>query len=362
MEHWKGLNDRIMLLQTQANRHAGLLQAITKSLRMCMQVLIYGVGAYYVLENQATAGTIIAASVIMGRALAPVDQVIGTWRQTVEARGAYKRLDSLLLTAAEEESMDLPAPTGKLDVEGAGLAVGGSQILRGITFSLQPGEQMGLIGPSGAGKTTLCRLLLGIWPSSGGTVRLDGADVYSWNQEELGRYIGYLPQDVELFPGTVSENIARLGRIDSEKVVEAAQKAGVHEVILRLPQGYDTEIGEGGSALSGGQRQRIGLARALYGTPVFLVLDEPNSNLDDAGERALMHTLKALRENGTTVIMVTHKPALLSGMDRVLMLKEGQVAMFGPRQEVLARLMGQQPGQSGQQSGAQGKPQISKVK
>jgi ABC-type protease/lipase transport system fused ATPase/permease subunit len=191
---------------------------------------------------------------------------------------------------------------------------------------------------------------------------LDGADVYSWNQEELGRYIGYLPQDVELFPGTVSENIARLGRIDSEQVVQAAQKAGVHEVILRLPQGYDTEIGEGGSALSGGQRQRIGLARALYRTPVFLVLDEPNSNLDDAGERALMHTLKALRENGTTVIMVTHKPALLSEVDKVLMLKAGQVAMFGPRQEVLARLMGQQPGQGGQQTGAQGKPQISKVK
>jgi PrtD family type I secretion system ABC transporter len=362
LEYWKSLNDRIMLLQTQANRHAGLLQAITKSLRMCMQVLIYGVGAYYVLENQATAGTIIAASVIMGRALAPVDQVIGTWRQTVEARGAYKRLDSLLLTAAEEESMDLPAPTGKLDVEGAGLAVGGTQILRGITFSLQPGEQMGLIGPSGAGKTTLCRLLLGIWPSSGGTVRLDGADVYSWNQEELGRYIGYLPQDVELFPGTVSENIARLGRIDSEKVVQAAQKAGVHEVILRLPQGYDTEIGEGGSALSGGQRQRIGLARALYGNPVFLVLDEPNSNLDDAGERALMHTLKALRENGTTVVMVTHKPALLSGMDKVLMLKAGQVAMFGPRQEVLTRLTGQQPGQESQQAKTQSKAQISKVK
>jgi len=362
LEHWKSLNDQIMLLQTQANRHAGLLQAITKSLRMSMQVLIYGVGAYYVIENQATAGSIIAASIIMGRALAPVDQVIGTWRQTVEARGAYKRLDSLLQTAAEEESMDLPAPTGKLDVEGAGLAVAGTQILRNISFSLQPGEQMGLIGPSGAGKTTLCRLLLGIWPSSGGKVRLDGADVYSWNQEELGKYIGYLPQEVELFPGTVSENIARLGQIDSKKVVQAGKKAGVHELILRFPQGYDTEIGEGGATLSGGQRQRIGLARALYGDPAFIVLDEPNSNLDDAGERALMQTLKDLRQNETTVIVVTHKPALLSEVDKVLMLKEGQVAMFGPRQEVLQRLMGQKPGPAGNQPETQGKPQISKVK
>jgi PrtD family type I secretion system ABC transporter len=363
LEHWKGLNNQVMLLQTQANRHAGLLQAITKSLRMSMQVLIYGVGAYYVIENQATAGSIIAASIIMGRALAPVDQVIGTWRQTVDARGAYKRLDALLHTAAEEESMDLPAPTGKLDVEKAGLAVAGTQILGHISFSLQPGEHMGLIGPSGAGKTSLCRLLLGIWPSRGGKVRLDGADVYSWNQEELGKYIGYLPQEVELFPGTVSDNIARLGQIDSEKVVQAAKKAGVHELILRLPLGYDTEIGEGGASLSGGQRQRIGLARALYGDPAFIVLDEPNSNLDDAGERALMQTLKDLRQNETTVILVTHKPALLSGVDKVLMLKEGQVAMFGPRQEVLQRLMGQQPGQTGQQpSGPQGKPQISKVK
>lgn len=362
MEHWKGLNDRIMLLQTRANRHAGMLQAITKSLRMSMQVLIFGVGAYLVLQNQATAGIIIASSIIMGRALAPVEQAIGTWRQTVDARGAYKRLDALLQTATEEESMELPTPQGKLDVEGAGLTISGTQILRGISFSLQPGEQMGLIGPSGAGKTSLCRVLLGIWPSSGGKVRLDGADVYSWDQEQLGRYIGYLPQDVELFPGTVSENIARLGHIDSDQVVEAAQKAGVHELILHLPQGYDTEIGEGGAALSGGQRQRIGLARALYGNPVFVVMDEPNSNLDDAGERALMQTLQMLRQNQTTVVMVTHKPALLSGTDKVLMLKEGQVSMFGPRQEVLQRLMGQQSGQTGPQSGSQGKAQISKVK
>lgn len=362
LEQWKGLNDRVMLLQTQANRHAGLLQSITKSLRMSMQVLIFGVGAYLVLQNQATAGVIIASSIIMGRALAPVEQAIGTWRQTVDARGAYKRLDSLLQTAQEEESMELPTPQGRLDVEGAGLAIAGAQILRNITFSLQPGEQMGLIGPSGAGKTSLCRILLGIWPSTGGKVRLDGADVYSWDQEQLGRYIGYLPQDVELFPGTVSENIARLGRIDSDKVVEAAQKAGVHELILRLPQGYDTEIGEGGAALSGGQRQRIGLARALYGNPVFVVMDEPNSNLDDAGEKALMQALQNLRQHQTTVVVVTHKPALLSGTDKVLMLKEGQVSMFGPRQEVLQRLMGQQPAQGGQQPGTQGKTQISKVK
>ena len=362
MEHWKGLNDRIMLLQTQANRHAGMLQAITKSLRMSMQVLIFGVGAYLVLQNQATAGIIIASSIIMGRALAPVEQAIGTWRQTVDARGAYKRLDALLQTAAEEESMELPTPRGKLDVEGAGLIISGTQILRSISFSLQPGEQMGLIGPSGAGKTSLCRVLLGIWPSTGGKVRLDGADVYSWDQEQLGRYIGYLPQDVELFPGTVSENIARLGHIYSDQVVEAAQKAGVHELILHLPQGYDTEIGEGGAALSGGQRQRIGLARALYGNPVFVVMDEPNSNLDDAGERALIQTLQMLRQDQTTVVMVTHKPALLSGTDKVLMLKQGQVSMFGPRQEVLQRLMGQQPGQTGQQPGPQSKAQISKVK
>jgi len=340
--HWHKINQEVIDLQTAASRHAGLLQSATKAINSSMQVLIYGVGAWLTLKNECTAGIMISSSIIMGRALQPIQQGMGTWKATVEARGAYQRLDMLIKGARTAEPMSLPDPKGKLNAEGVTLAIGGRTILRNIGFALEPGELLGMIGPSAAGKTTLSRVLLGLWPSMGGKVRLDGADIFHWNPEELGRFVGYLPQDVELFPGTVSDNIARMGEPDPELVVEAATKAGVHELVLQLPQGYDTPVGGAAAQiLSGGQRQRIALARAIYGTPKFVILDEPNSNLDDVGERALMQALGLLKKDGVTVIVISHKPGILSIVDKILVLKEGQTAMFGPRQEVFKALSGQ---------------------
>ncbi len=341
-DHWKTLNTEIMILQTEANRFAGVMNAISKSFRPATQVLIYGIGAYLVLQNQSTAGVIIAASIIMRQALNPVEQIMNTWRQTIDARGAYKRMDELIKTTDVEEKMELPPPEGQLSLEGVSLGIGEKMILNNISFSLQPGEQLGLIGPSGSGKTTLCRLILGIWPAMSGTVRLDDADVYKWDKNHLGAYIGYLPQEIEFFSGTVSENIARMGEVDPEKVIQTAQIAGIHEMILKLPNGYDTRIGSSGIRLSGGQRQRVALARALYGQPKLVVLDEPNSNLDDAGEQALLKALAKLKELKITTLVVTHKPSLLNTVDKVVILKDGQIADFGPKEEVFSRLLGAQ--------------------
>ncbi len=338
--HWNEKQEQVMQLQTRASMTAGILQSITKSLRMSMQVLIYGFGAWLTLKNESTAGIMISASIIMGRALAPIEQGMASWKQTIEARAAYKRLSALTQIPQAAETTDLPAPKGKLDVEAATLVLGERTVLQNVSFSLAPGEALGLIGPSAAGKTSLCRMLLGIWPSMGGKVRLDGANVFQWSQKDLGAFLGYLPQDIELFFGTVSENIARMGTVDSEKVISAAKEAGVHEMILKLPQGYDTPIGEAGTVLSGGQRQRIALARAIYGQPVFVVLDEPNSNLDDMGEKALVETLSRMKIRGITTVIVTHKPSLLAHVDKVLILKNGQVAAFGPREDVFKQLMG----------------------
>jgi len=336
---WSGFNDTVMKLQTQASRKAGLVQSMSGWLRQSMQVFIYAVGAWLTLEGRATAGVMIASSIIMGRALAPVQMGIGSWKLMIEARGAWKRLATTLGKKVDVESMDLPDPTGELTVEHVSFAINNNFILRDINLALQPGESLGMIGPSGAGKSTLCRLLLGIWPAGGGAVRLDGADIYKWDQEKLGPFIGYLPQDVELFSGTVAENIARLNTVDSDQVIQAARLSGVHDLILQFPQGYDTRIGDGGIVLSGGQRQRLGLARALYGEPKLIVLDEPNSNLDEDGERALLDSLPQLKANGTTVVIVSHKPSLLVGVDKILMLKAGQVAMFGPREIVFKKLL-----------------------
>jgi PrtD family type I secretion system ABC transporter len=338
-EHWSGYNDTVMKLQTQASRQSGLLHSLTGWLRQSMQVFIYGVGAWLTLNGKATAGCMIAASIIMGKALAPVQLGIAHWRNMLEAHNAWKRLDALFSQPEPQENMELPVPKGQLSVEHVSFAIQNTPILRDINFSLQPGESMGLIGPSGAGKSTLCRLLLGIWPAMAGKVRLDGADIFAWDQEKLGPYIGYLAQDVELFPGTVAENIARLQTVDSEKVIAAARMAGVHELILNFSAGYDTRLDEGGVVLSGGQRQRIGLARALYGDPKLVILDEPNSNLDEEGERALLAAWSQLKERGVTVIVVTHKPSLLSGVDKILMLRNGQMVVFGPRDAVFRRLM-----------------------
>ncbi|HKL26066.1 MAG TPA: type I secretion system permease/ATPase [Desulfuromonadales bacterium] len=338
---WDELNDSMTKLQTQASRHSGTVQSLSSWLRQSMQVFIYGVGAYLTLQGNATPGIMIASSIIMGRALAPVQMGIGSWKSMVEARGAWHRLDGLFKERSEEEKMDLPEPTGQIATEGVTLRMGDNFILRDIGFSLQAGESMGLIGPSGAGKTTLCRLLLGIWPPTAGHVRLDGADISNWDPEKLGPYLGYLPQEVELFAVSIAENIARLGEVDSEKVIAAARMAGVHELVLQMPQGYDTRVGEGGVVLSGGQRQRIGLARALYDNPKLVVLDEPDSNLDDEGEKALLESWKNLKEAGTTLIVVSHKPSLLASVDKVLVLKEGQAAMFGDRDQIFKTLMQQ---------------------
>lgn len=347
-QKWRRTSGEALALRMAANSIGGAMSAATTSIRSAMQVLIFGLGAYLVLQNQSTPGIIIAASIIMRQALGPVERVMGTWRQTVDARSAYKRLDELIKSAPSTEEMELPQPSGQLESEGATLVVDGAAILQQVSFNLEKGEMMGLVGPSGAGKTSLCRLILGLWPSVGGKVRLDGYDVYAWDKAELGQYIGYLPQDVDLFPGTVSENIARMGEVDPEKVVGAARMAEIHEMVLKLPKGYDTWIGDGGVRLSGGQRQRIALARAFYGNPKLIVLDEPNSNLDDAGEKALMEALSRLHEKEVTTVIVTHKPALLASVDKILMLKNGQVAMFGPRDEIFRNLASQQEKSPGQ--------------
>jgi PrtD family type I secretion system ABC transporter len=340
MDHWKEKQDQAVFLQTDAYRFASFFTAVSTSFRTAMQIFVYGLGAYLVVQNESTVGVMIAASILTRQALNPVDQIMSTWKQTVETRGALRRLDRLFDRAVTPTNMELPTPEGKLDVEAVSLTLANRPVLQNITFGLAPGELMGLIGPSGAGKSSLCRVLLGIWQGSSGKVRLDGADIFTWDGQSLGEHIGYLPQDVELFAGTVSENIARMGTIDPDKVVHAATLAGVHEMILRLPQGYDTQIGEAGSNLSGGQRQRIGLARVFYGDPRLVILDEPNSNLDEPGEKALLAALMELKKQKVTTIMVTHKPSLLSFVDKVLLLKDGQMVMFGPRDGVFQKLAG----------------------
>jgi ATP-binding cassette subfamily C exporter for protease/lipase len=277
----------------------------------------------------------------MGRSLAPIELLISTWRTFVGARGAYQRLSELLNRFPERrEAMSLPPPKGDVQVEGLVAIPPGSQIavLKGIGFSIAAGEVIGLVGPSGSGKSTLARLLVGVWAPSNGKVRLDGADVFLWDKTELGPWIGYLPQDVELFDGTIAENIARFGDIDSEQVISAARRAGVHELILRFPSGYDTQIGPGGSILSGGQRQRIGLARALYGDPSFIVLDEPNSNLDDAGEAALVQAVLDLKRRGKTVVLISHRTSIIGAVDRLMVLRDGLIQAFGPRDQVVQSL------------------------
>ena len=297
-----------------------------------------GGGALLVIEGTLTPGGMIAASILLGKALGPVELAINVWKQLLSARTSYHRLEDILKQfPAREESMSLPRPKGALVVEGVAAAAPGTQslIIKQVGFSVAPGEIVGVIGPSASGKSTLARLLVGVWPTIAGKVRLDGADIYTWNKTELGPAVGYLPQDIELFEGTIAENIARFGDVDSEKVVEAAQLAGVHEMVLRFPKGYDTAIGDGGSALSGGQRQRIALARAVYGNPSFVVLDEPNSNLDDVGEAALVKAILELKQRGATVMLITHRTSIIGIVDKLLFLAEGVVQLYGPRDQVV---------------------------
>lgn len=340
-ERWFRFQGRLLEKQTEASDKAARINAVTKFIRISMQSSVLGLGALLVLENHISSGMMIATSILMGRALGPVELAIGTWKQLISARAAYQRLEELLETyPARGTQMSLPRPEGHISVEGAIVVPPGAQasVLKGLTFAINAGDVVGVVGPSASGKSTLARALVGIWPAQAGKIRLDGADVFQWNKDELGPHIGYLPQDIELFQGTIAENIARFGEIDSEKVIDAAKRAGVHDMILRLPQGYETMLGDGGGSLSGGQKQRIGLARAIYGSPAIVVLDEPNSNLDDIGEQALVRAIAALKAAGTTVILITHRTSIINAVDKMLVLRDGQVGFYGPRDQVLQAL------------------------
>ncbi len=335
---WREKQLRFLALQNQASERSSGISAFTKSVRIAVQSLVLGAGAWLVIQGELTPGGMIAASILLGKALGPVELAIGIWRNLLSARTSYHRLETLLQeNPARAEGMSLPRPTGDLLVEGVSAGAPGSKtmILHQVGFRARPGEVVGIIGPSASGKSSLARLLVGVWPTVAGKVRLDGADVHQWSKNELGPAVGYLPQTIELFEGTIAENIARFGEVDAQQVVAAAQLAGVHEMILQFPKGYDTEIGDGGSYLSGGQRQRIGLARALYGNPAFVVLDEPNSNLDEVGENALIRAVLQLKAMGTTVVLITHRTSIIAAVDKLLVLLNGAVQTFGPRDQVL---------------------------
>ncbi|MDN4035480.1 type I secretion system permease/ATPase [Massilia sp. YIM B02443] len=341
MSRWFKLHSRFLNLQAAASQKAGVISSITKFFQTSLTSLVLGLGALLAIEGRITPGMMIAASILIGRALAPVQQVIAVWKSWSSTRSAHDRLSKLLNDNPERSAgMELPKPQGTVTVESVTAAPPGATqaVLRGLSFGIVPGDALGVIGPSGSGKSTLARLLVGVWPAAGGKVRLDGADIYSWNKGELGPSIGYLPQDVELFGGTVSDNIARFGEVDAEKVVEAAKRAGVHDMILHLPKGYDTPLGDGGAGLSGGQKQRLGLARAMYGDPALMVLDEPNSNLDEVGEHALVQAVLDMRRRGRTVVLITHRTSIIGATNKLLLLRDGVAQAFGPTEQVMAAL------------------------
>jgi ATP-binding cassette subfamily C protein len=349
MGMWRALRDRwlhrqnqTLALQAIASDRAGVLLTATKFLRAFLQVAILGAGAYLSIEQESTPGAMIAASILMGRALAPVEIIVSQWKAFLLARSAYDHITELLsIVPGMKKKMKLPPPEGNLSVQNIIVTPPGAQraVLGGVTFALPAGTALGIIGPSAAGKSSLARAIVGVWPVYAGDIRIDGAALSHWDPEQLGAAFGYLPQDVELFSGTVAENIARFQTIDDEKVVAAAQMAGVHTMIQAMPEGYNTEIGDGGQSLSGGQRQRIGLARALYGMPALVILDEPNASLDADGEAALLSTLQALRDANRTVILITHKTNILSMMDKILVLNQGSMQAFGDRDEIFAKLL-----------------------
>jgi ATP-binding cassette subfamily C exporter for protease/lipase len=354
MGRWFKLHGKFLRLQAEASQKAGAIGALTKFVQVSLQSLVLGLGALLVLDNKITSGMMIAASILVGRALQPVQQVIGVWKSFSGVRSSYERLVALMeANPARAAGMALPKPLGSLSVEGVTAAPPGvkNPVVKNLAFAIAPGDVLGIIGPSGSGKSTLARLLVGVWPSMIGKVRLDGADIYQWNKAELGPHVGYLPQDIELFAGSVSENIARFGEIDPEQVVQAAKRAGVHDMILHFPQGYDTMLGDGGAGLSGGQKQRIGLARAMYGDPSLIVLDEPNSNLDDAGEAALVGAVLDLRQRGKTIVLITHRTSALGATTKLLLLRDGAVQMFGPTEQVMAAV--QDAGKKMMQAAAQ---------
>jgi PrtD family type I secretion system ABC transporter len=349
--------DRATMLgrQVAASDRGAAIQATIRFLRLTMQSVILGLGAYLVIEREVSSGTIFAASLLLGRALQPVEQVVGGWRGLVAVRASMRRLDELFTSRPVTEApLTLPRPAGRLEVESLTCFVPGQSapLLRGVSFALEPGEVLGVIGPSGAGKSTLARHLVGVLTPSAGCVRLDGADVNAWARGTFGRHVGYLPQDIELFADTVSANISRFETSrdkasDDAAILTAAQRADVHGLVLRLRDGYETQIGDGGAALSGGLRQRIALARAVYGDPSLVVLDEPSSNLDASGDSALANCILELKKQGTTTVLVSHRPTTLGVVDKLLVLRDGAVLMFGGRAEILAQLSQNQAAQAG---------------
>jgi PrtD family type I secretion system ABC transporter len=341
VERWRIVNDRTLQATQMASARSGVIVGITKATRLLVQIAVLGLGALLVIQTSLTAGSMIACSILIGRALAPVEQAVTAWKVFIAARIAYGRLKSRLLTLPPEaQRTRLPAPCGSLTVEAVSFVPpGGSQaVLRQVSLAVEPGEAVAVVGPSAAGKSTLCRLLVGLVQPSSGKIRLDGAELGHWDLDQLGRFIGYLPQDVELFAGTVRDNIARMGKGSDEDVVEAARLAHAHDMILHLSDGYDTQIGDAGAKLSGGQRQRIGLARAVYGDPRLIVLDEPNANLDQVGEAALAGAVDELKRRGAAMVIVGHRPSTLAHADKILVLKDGRAELFGGRDEVLPRL------------------------
>jgi PrtD family type I secretion system ABC transporter len=337
---WQRRQDEVLPPQASAGDTSATLAALARAVRQLVQVAMLAAGAWLVVGFDASAGIMVAATLLLARALQPVEQLIGGWKALADARSAWQRLEARKSGMPDQAPVALPEPVGRVQLEQVSLvpAGAGRPLMRNVSFALEAGQGLGIVGPSGSGKTTLVRLLLGIWRPTAGVVRIDGADIGQWDRDLLGSHVGYLPQDVELFAGTVAANVARLGEVDSQKVVEAARRAHAHEMILRLADGYDTQIGEGGTVLSGGQRQRIALARALYGRPRLVVLDEPNANLDAEGEGALASALRDLRDDGVTVVLVGHRPAMMSALDRIAVMNEGRLGAFGATASVLSRM------------------------
>ncbi|MEN9384125.1 MAG: hypothetical protein RL323_1268 [Pseudomonadota bacterium] len=338
---WWARYSNYMALHGDSHALNHKITALSKGLRYIQQSMALGAGALLVIDGQLSPGSMIAANVLMTRALAPIDQIVGIWRQFLGVRGAFERLEHLLLQHPERDAaLHKAPPQGHLALRQiVARAEGRAQpILQGIDLDFLPGTVTVVMGPSGSGKSTLARVILGIWPQVEGEMLLDGKPLDTWSRAELGPYVGYLPQDIELFDGSIAENIARFGEVESQLVVNAAQAAGLHEMILRFPKGYDTPMGEAGQLLSGGQRQRVALARALYGQPVVMVLDEPNANLDDVGEAALMRAVQNMKAQGQVVVLITHRPGVVQLADQLVVLREGKVVQQGPRDEVIARL------------------------
>ena len=344
-QRWQGLQFNALLKNGSAQQRIGVITAISKFVRFTQQSASLGAGAWLVIHGEVSVGAMIAGNVLMTRALAPIDLLVGTWPSFLSSKEAYTKLNTLMSFQPMGRNKVLAeTPVGRLKIENLIARASGREkpILNGVNFEAFPGLATVILGSSGSGKSTLARAMLGIWPDYDGDILLDDYPIAQWTRESLGVHLGYLPQNIELFDGTIAENIARIGAVDSERVIEAAEAAGLHQIILRFPKGYDTRVGQGGAFLSGGQRQRVGLARALYGNPAVVVLDEPNANLDDAGENALLQAVELLKKQGKTVVLISHRPSVLKVADRLVIMQDGQVLASGPRDGVLAKLKEQQ--------------------